>query len=73
MLIDTHKDARHTKVLLDFIAYCNTHPTERFWQALLNWSGQNFILFSKFPARDYHVTFSTFELIDPYSFEGRDN
>ena len=34
------------KVLADFVAYCQAHPSERFWQALRNWSGHNFILVS---------------------------
>jgi len=29
--------------LKSFIDYCYNHPTERFWQALRNWSGYNFI------------------------------
>lgn len=29
--------------LLDFIKYCLDHPEERFWQALRNWSGFDFI------------------------------
>jgi hypothetical protein len=31
-------------LLEDFTAYCLEHPTERFWQALRNWSGQNYIM-----------------------------
>lgn len=27
------------KLLIDFAQYCYTHPEERFWQALKNWSG----------------------------------
>ncbi len=37
---------RHSDVLADFVAYCEAHPTQRFWQALRNWSGHNFILAS---------------------------
>jgi hypothetical protein len=34
-----------SKPLLDsFILYCHEHPSERFWQALRNWSGHNFIM-----------------------------
>ena len=33
--------------LKDFWAYCATHPNERFWQALRNWSEYNFIYGSK--------------------------
>jgi hypothetical protein len=32
------------KTLKSFIDYCLAHPQERFWQALRNWSGYNFIL-----------------------------
>ena len=28
----------------DFVNYCQEHPDERFWQALRNWSGYDFIL-----------------------------
>lgn len=31
------------KLLSDFIWYCQSHPEERFWQALKNWSGYHFI------------------------------
>jgi hypothetical protein len=36
-------DTRNSKVLRDFVAYCEAHPTDRFWQALRNWSGHSFI------------------------------
>lgn len=30
----------HNKELLDqFVAYCEQHPEQRFWQALCNWDG----------------------------------
>jgi hypothetical protein len=38
------------ETLDDFVAYCRSHPSERFWQALRNWSGHNFILVS--PSKD---------------------
>ena len=31
------------KLLLDFINFCIQYPELRFWQALRNWSGFNFI------------------------------
>jgi hypothetical protein len=38
--------------LLDsFTDYCRDHPTERFWQALRNWSRFNYVLVSN--ATDY--------------------
>lgn len=33
--------------LKSFVEYCQSHPQERFWQALRNWSEANFILTSK--------------------------
>lgn len=33
-------------LLESFTDYCRDHPTERFWQALRNWAGVNFILAS---------------------------
>ena len=33
-----------SKRLLDsFVQYCESNPSERFWQALRNWSGYTFI------------------------------
>jgi len=31
------------KLLSSFIKYCLDNPDQRFWQALRNWSGYNFI------------------------------
>jgi hypothetical protein len=33
--------------LNSFVDYCNKHQSERFWQALRNWSGARFILKAK--------------------------
>lgn len=33
-----------SELLQSFIEHCKQYPTERFWQALRNWSGRNFIL-----------------------------
>ena len=44
--IDMVKIANNVKsgaLIADFIAYCNSHRSERFWQALRNWSGADFI------------------------------
>jgi hypothetical protein len=68
MLIDVQPNARHTKTLLDFVQHCNEHPTERFWQALLNWSGKNFILFSNEPA---YTNVARSEMIDTFYLEGK--
>ena len=37
---------KNIRLISDFNRYSLSHPEERFWQALRNWSGHNFILFS---------------------------
>jgi len=37
-------EMKSEKALDSFCGYCVTHPEERFWQALRNWSGAAFIL-----------------------------
>jgi hypothetical protein len=34
---------KNKSLLASFTEYCQAHPEERFWQALRNWSGYNFI------------------------------
>jgi hypothetical protein len=34
------------KILVDFVKYATTHSTERFWQAVRNWSGYPFVVVS---------------------------
>ena len=38
---------KNKKQLESFIVYCKANPEQRFWQALRNWSGSNFIYKSK--------------------------
>lgn len=57
-------ETRNSKVLASFVAYCQRNPSERFWQALLNWSKMPFILISSEPPFDQR-------LVDPYNWEGR--
>lgn len=38
------RESRNALVLASFEAYCLEHPEYRFWQALRNWSQQNYIL-----------------------------
>jgi hypothetical protein len=35
---------KNSDALQSFVAYCQMHPHERFWQALRNWSRFGFIL-----------------------------
>lgn len=41
------KEPKNGKLLASFIQYCTDHPEERFWQALRNWAGVNYILVAK--------------------------
>lgn len=50
-------DEQTPKLLEDFVRYCTAHPSERFWQALRNWSGENFILASSDKQNDFRDTF----------------
>lgn len=67
---------RNAETLASFVAYCEANPSQRFWQALLNWSKMPYILISP------HVCYRVNEAIkkadigleycvDPYNFEGR--
>jgi hypothetical protein len=51
--------SRNSAVLSSFVEYCETHPSERFWQAVRNWSEQNYILavHNKDYPTDYEDTF----------------
>ena len=43
-----------SKKLLDsFVCYCKAHPEERFWQALRNWCGWQFIYVSDVSPLDF--------------------
>jgi hypothetical protein len=57
---------RNSFVLSSFVAYCEKHPEQRFWQALRNWSGCNFIYVSD--CADNH---SNNEIKDTFYFLGR--
>jgi hypothetical protein len=57
--------SRNGKVLQSFVTYCMTHPDERFWQALRNWSGAVFI-------RAWRQTGLEDEGEDTFYWEGRD-
>lgn len=35
--------SKNLELLDDFVAYCNGHQEQRFWQALRNWSGASYI------------------------------
>lgn len=56
-------------VLASFINYCALHPEERFWQALRNWSGHDFIVATNFAPYDFGKENAWMK--DTFSWEGR--
>jgi len=64
--------SRNSKVLASFVAYCEAHPDERFWQALRNWSEYSFILASAFPPYEMELSESRQGLVvGTFYWEGR--
>lgn len=53
--------------ILNFVTYCANHPEERFWQALRNWSGHNFILASS--AKDWEEIADKKTLVDTFHWQ----
>lgn len=51
------KPTRNSETLADFVAYCEAHPDERFWQALKNWSGYDAIAACQIKPRVLNDTF----------------
>lgn len=45
--IENIPDSRNSELLGSFTQFCHTFPEQRFWQALRNWSGNDFILASR--------------------------
>jgi len=56
---------KNIKLLEEFAKYCYDHPEERFWQALRNWSGNPYLLISRYLPPDNHIR-------DAFYFEGKD-
>lgn len=50
-------------LLQSFVAYCDEHPEQRFWQALRNWSGVSFVQV---------IRVANDSAVDTFYFEGRD-
>ncbi len=46
--------------LSSFIKYCVTHPEERFWQALKNWSGYYAIMALSVNGAEHRTHHDTF-------------
>ena len=61
-------ESKNFDLLEQFITYCEDHPEQRFWQALRNWSGQQFILTGKGDITDP----TNFDYVDTFYWEGLD-
>ena len=66
-----NKETRNGRILLSFIDYCIGHPYDRFWQALLNWSGVGFIFASGVPLYEIYRAHAPGVIKDTYEWEGR--
>ena len=66
-----NKGTRNGALLSSFVDYCKRYPDQRFWQALLNWSGCGYIFASGVPLYEFeHSVFSGI-VKDTYEWEGR--
>ena len=68
------KETRNSKVLRSFVKYCEKHPDQRFYQALLNWSGLPWIVASSAPADRINAKLlkTLMRVEDTYYWEGKD-
>jgi len=62
---------RNEMVLADFVSYCQQHPTERFWQALRNWSGYPFILTAEMEFKNGYGPLTVRKWEDTFHWEGK--
>jgi hypothetical protein len=62
--------SRNAALLKSFSDYCQEYPEQRFWQALLNWSGLPFIVITQRPAHEYRNVNDAKDIpVDPYNWE----
>ena len=62
-----HLDSKNEKTLASFVAYCKANPGLRFWQALRNWSGFNFVCVRTSPPWDDWGS----NCVDTFEWKGR--
>jgi hypothetical protein len=62
--------SRNARLLDSFTEYCESHPHERFWQALLNWSGFGYIFASGVPLCEIRMP-APGTVKDTYNLEGK--
>lgn len=61
---------RNSEVLASFVAFCQQHPDQRFWQALRNWCEMPFVLVSHLAPHDLLGTTSQAAIYDTFYWEG---
>jgi len=64
---------KNKKLLDSFIKYCEENPSQRFWQALCNWSQNSFILTSKDSIFEMEQNDDYSSLEDTYNWENINN
>lgn len=68
MMVEIREATRNGKTLASFVSYCIQNPSLRFWQALRNWSGYNFVITTDVPP--YEITEGS-SIRDTFYLEGR--
>lgn len=63
--MDEEKKTKN-EAIEDFVKYCKDNPNERFWDALRNWSEQDFILFGNLSNRLGVKDFATIDGVKVY-------
>ena len=64
--------SKNRAVLNDFIEHCVSHPDERFWQALRNWSDNHMILIFNASKLGGLPENQPENIKDTFYFEGKD-
>ncbi len=64
---------RSEKLLSDFLKYCVDNPELRFWQALRNWSGANFIYLSNMELSQIGEVPKGLKIEDTFYFEHKND
>lgn len=60
---------RNSDLLQSFVAYCEAHPNERFWQALRNWCGWSYVLVARPGGADHGSDVVIEEMADTFHWE----
>ena len=67
------EETRNSMTLAEFVAYCEKHPDQRFWQALTNWSGASHVYLLPSGAWSVYMgeVIDNAGMVNPYQWEGR--